>query len=425
MPSTIEAEKVLMCRTQGGWVKGSTSCLFPNWKAYNHHISLPKIICALMKQPNHSSKPFVKEVGTPVLNAPADLNGIHFEEPCQWLTPLSHEAQICTADHIPFDLPSGLEDENAPSGDPTDLTMAFQPHMSLNLQFNLPPDPQSPPPPLDTSATSAALHLMLNSLLEGNLGMSSQDNMGVVADMAQGEQGDIYAQDHLGELDDTAQGKQVDMEGPNCAEWDDWIQAHKPQELLHDDGESDPGVDIGLLDLQVPLREVNAAQYTQIKHPASHYSEIHENAAVRVISLLLTYLHTVFHLPHAACTIALSVILFLLKHYEILDPKLGKRPGDKAPRSLHTIYQCTGFDDNFDKCTICLCCDMVVPLGSDPNLKTQCPHCGKDLYHQPVSQSPMSKPKPCQQMPYDLLSEQLGQFLGQPGMEDACTCYLE
>ncbi|KZT54921.1 hypothetical protein CALCODRAFT_510434 [Calocera cornea HHB12733] len=113
-------------------------------------------------------------------------------------------------------------------------------------------------------------------------------------------------------------------------------------------------------------------------------------------------------------------------------------------RTLNTMYKRLRLWDRFDVKTLCPKCwaferfeiaqmdpDWLDDIGledtqrttdSEKDFQRYCPRCNMPLYYLPPKST---IPRALRQAPYDLLSVQLAEFLGQPGFEDACESYLD
>jgi hypothetical protein len=155
------------------------------------------------------------------------------------------------------------------------------------------------------------------------------------------------------------------------------------------------------------------------------YKKAHEHWFVRVILLLVGFLHTNHHLSFRAC----GLLLWSIRTVFILMAVISS--DDPMPTTLGTTFTHLGLEDRFTLLVICPNCRSVCgpPLPS-PRLEDQgrCRGCNTILYAG-VLESYYEKdiatrshfknaPKPKVVVPSSSISQLLAEFLARPGMED-------
>ncbi|KZO90608.1 hypothetical protein CALVIDRAFT_568941 [Calocera viscosa TUFC12733] len=211
-----------------------------------------------------------------------------------------------------------------------------------------------------------------------------------------------------------------------------------------DDAEPDQGIEVE--ELRIPLSAAPASGLLEraTQEPFDCYRSVHANAAVRAICLLLLHMHARYQLPHLACAFLATMLYAVLRFFLLLPDNSAYSKATAPPRTLNTMYKRLGLWDRFDVKTLCPICweferfedeqrdvDLLDELGLEDedgipeapeDWQRYCPRCKESLY---VEAPKSGVPRARRQAPYDLLSLQLAEFLGQPGFEDACESYLD
>ncbi|EJU01672.1 hypothetical protein DACRYDRAFT_16285 [Dacryopinax primogenitus] len=206
--------------------------------------------------------------------------------------------------------------------------------------------------------------------------------------------------------------------------------------------EQDEGMAIADLGIHNPLRECTSGPLRSSEVPLESYLRVHVNPGIRALCLLVLHLHARYQLLHLACAFLASMVYAIFEFFRVLSPSTAFTLTTAPPRSLNTMYRRLRLWDRFEVKTICPKCweferfdeaqpdldlleEMGLPDAAEATNQAEewqryCSRCRSALYEP----SPrFGAPRALRQAPYDLLSRQLADFLGQPGFEDACESY--
>lgn len=134
-----------------------------------------------------------------------------------------------------------------------------------------------------------------------------------------------------------------------------------------------------------------------------------------LLYLLISWLHTHFHLPFVACNAALSIFLIILQAAGIIFT-----PDMPIYFTLATILSHLGVEPDFSVLPVCPVCLEVYPVSTAPD--SLCTQCSSPLYRTRKSldrRGPTTtKPHPLLRFPMKSIEQQLRDILMIPGIEE-------
>lgn len=150
--------------------------------------------------------------------------------------------------------------------------------------------------------------------------------------------------------------------------------------------------------------------------PLEAYTESHNKWYIRAVLLLAVFLHTKHHVTFRASNILLYTLRVIFKSLNLIDPD------NDMPITLNTVIKRLDFQDRFVVLPACPLCHRHFPADTPDTFL--CPKCdvslfstaSHTLFQRMLGREP-SKPPPKLSVPVSPLSEQLGDFFSQPGME--------
>lgn len=152
------------------------------------------------------------------------------------------------------------------------------------------------------------------------------------------------------------------------------------------------------------------------------YHDIHEHWYVRIIVVLVAFLHTRHHVSFRACTLLLFCIQCIFYGTGLLLAS-----DERYPFTLQAILKRLDLDDRFTVHPLCWKCHRV--FAPDAAADTLCPDCdlaifkpaSRLLFRQLTGQEAFPPPPPHLATPIQVLSSLLKDFLARPGMEQALS----
>jgi hypothetical protein len=149
------------------------------------------------------------------------------------------------------------------------------------------------------------------------------------------------------------------------------------------------------------------------------YSSSHSVWFVRIILVVVVYLHNRYRLSHRGCVLLLFVIGSILSILNIIPTD------DPVPKRLETVLSRLKLADTFDIHPICGTCHQVFPPDIPHN--TSCPKCSKPLFSSAgrtiACLGTQKRPHPICVAPIRLLSTALPEFLQCGANEMACEVW--
>ncbi|KAH9912376.1 hypothetical protein B0H21DRAFT_828763 [Amylocystis lapponica] len=145
--------------------------------------------------------------------------------------------------------------------------------------------------------------------------------------------------------------------------------------------------------------------------------DVHPNPAVYILYLLVTWLHTVFHLPFRACNVILiaTSLMFQAAGVHLEAPLYTTLPSVMARMEAEPVFQVL---------PVCPKCLEVYPAVTPATLST-CSRCGEKLFQTDPTpaehrrgRTSRAEPKPRLRFATKPLEEDLVALLAVPGMED-------
>ena len=153
------------------------------------------------------------------------------------------------------------------------------------------------------------------------------------------------------------------------------------------------------------------------------FNKSHKDWFVRCILLLVTFLHTTYHVPFRACGIILIVLKTILLKLELLPST------DNMPTTLGTAFSRLGFTDNFIIQVMCPQCHQLIHAAKsnfDFRDEAYCQSCqvplytgiGSKYFNYLIPPKFARPPAPKLVSPYAPLKLLLTEFLSRPGLEE-------
>ncbi|EIW75569.1 hypothetical protein CONPUDRAFT_159022 [Coniophora puteana RWD-64-598 SS2] len=223
------------------------------------------------------------------------------------------------------------------------------------------------------------------------------------------------AEDPLGLYDDSDGGEDVHHN----------LLLHTQTE--NDDSSSRPIPANTLSDNNILVELPTPAEYPMSADPNTTYMAAHDSWLVRLVILLVAFLHAAHHVSFRACRIILQCSRAILLAMDAYDPT--PRPGRPTfPVTLGTVIVRLDLEDHFKILPTCSNCQRLFP--SSAPISTKCPDCQEPIY-KPVSNSIFRRvtgcaakpPPPVSASPFQLPSSLLADFLARPGMEKQCEIW--
>ena len=152
-------------------------------------------------------------------------------------------------------------------------------------------------------------------------------------------------------------------------------------------------------------------QQTKAWKDTAPLEDVHEVAFIRILYLLVTWLHSQFHVPFRAIAAILGVVNYILISAGAITPTTW------TPATFHTVLHHMGLEPDFDVLPCCPTCLEVYPASlSTPD---KCIVCKTDLYVDTKTRKGKQRKQriPRLQFPYLSISQQLPMLLSVPGME--------
>lgn len=163
--------------------------------------------------------------------------------------------------------------------------------------------------------------------------------------------------------------------------------------------------------------------YPSRRPPFRVYMESHSQWFVRITLILIVYLHFSYHLPFAACDLALFTFFLIIKGLKLSE-------NDPVPRSLATAMKRLDIRDRFQVLPICATCHHIVldPPVPGEALKYSCSGCNEPIYSpsgHPIIDDVLEffgkkrlspPPKPRLVVSYRPISDLISEFLLRDGM---------
>jgi hypothetical protein len=156
-------------------------------------------------------------------------------------------------------------------------------------------------------------------------------------------------------------------------------------------------------------------RYQPVVHPPRTPSDVHPQSAVFLVYVVVTWLHTQWHLPFLAC----NALLAILKHIFIL---LGVAIEPPLCSTLGTAMKALNLDTAPRILSACIGCQEVYP--SDTPSDVCCTTCNKPLFDTTPTAAERSRGKKSRKVPKPVLpvavksiQEQLQEMLLVPGFE--------
>lgn len=143
----------------------------------------------------------------------------------------------------------------------------------------------------------------------------------------------------------------------------------------------------------------------------------HFTPAIRLLYILVSWLHTHFHLPFVACNAVLIVV------YNILH-LAGSSLSSTYYRTLPSVIDHLNVEPKFLALPVCPGCQRLFPPSTDPNIP--CPFCKSPIFMPTISntkKSTKTSHRPLLQFPYKSLESQLRDILEADGMEEAAEAW--
>lgn len=142
-------------------------------------------------------------------------------------------------------------------------------------------------------------------------------------------------------------------------------------------------------------------------------SSVHTDDGVYMLYVLVTWLHSQFHLPFRACNTILMVFALILHTFGVVvsGPILTTLPSVMSKLKVEPTFRVL---------PVCPRCLEVCP--DKPKTHKNCTACGTNLYKTGRTQSGKSysdrEPVPELRFPYKSLASQLAKIISLPGMEE-------
>lgn len=155
-----------------------------------------------------------------------------------------------------------------------------------------------------------------------------------------------------------------------------------------------------------------AAGHTKTQPPPPQH-QVHPDGGVYILYILVTWLHSQFHLPFRACNAILVVFGLILQSFGITTsmPVLATLP---------SVMERLGVEPTFRVLPVCPQCLEVYP--EDPATGPKCTVCGTDLFKTGRTRGGKDRaskaPVPDLRFPYKSIAAQLAEIVALPGMED-------
>jgi hypothetical protein len=148
------------------------------------------------------------------------------------------------------------------------------------------------------------------------------------------------------------------------------------------------------------------------------YNDSHPLWFIRILLMLVAFLHTRYHVSFRACDILLSCLNLIFLHLDLIDVD------SQIPKSLRTVIKRFDLDDRFTVYPICHICHRIFKPGIPSN--AMCPDCDAALFKaisptlfERIRGKPAPPAPPVCAAPIQVLSSLLVDFLAQPGIETA------
>lgn len=139
-------------------------------------------------------------------------------------------------------------------------------------------------------------------------------------------------------------------------------------------------------------------------------NDAHRHPAIRLLYVLVAWLHTHFHLPFAACQAVLIVVVHILS--------LATTPLDTGEtyRTLPSVLNHLGVDPEFVVLPVCPGCLEVYPASAP--VSEPCARCQSPIFKCTTTSSGHERFRPILQFPTKSIQQQLEDILTVDGAED-------
>ncbi|TFK52675.1 hypothetical protein OE88DRAFT_1432562 [Heliocybe sulcata] len=198
----------------------------------------------------------------------------------------------------------------------------------------------------------------------------------------------------------------------------DQLQNQLPVDELRSDEEDIDGVD---------AMPVGAIDILEARRPAIHtYGDSHTHWFVRMVLILVSFLHIKYHVTFRAC----SLILWTMRTIFVALGHLAQN--DRMPTTLTTVIQTLDFGDRFEIYPSCPVCHELFSPTTVPG--SVCPDCSVGLFkkknmiasiYEKITGRSLPPPLPEVAVPVSPLSNLLVDFLGDGDKETLCEEWLD
>lgn len=173
---------------------------------------------------------------------------------------------------------------------------------------------------------------------------------------------------------------------------------------------------------------------SQTHHPSRIYTQSHTKWFIRILLILVVYLHFSFHLPYTACNILLFCISLILQRLNLAGDL------NRMPISLVTAIKALHLHDQFVVYPICPTCHRIetTSIPEAEQAAFTCPGCDTQLFSSSPSYRYLStlleplnaitsrtRPQPKLVVSYRSIPELLSEFLSRDGMVENMDAWRE
>jgi hypothetical protein len=163
----------------------------------------------------------------------------------------------------------------------------------------------------------------------------------------------------------------------------------------------------------------------------SVYHKLHSHWVIRILLVVVAYLHTQYQVSFRACGALLWVlnVIFTALNVTAASPQRHQTVGslsftDEIPTTLTTLFRQLGLQDDFTVYSVCYRCNHL--YSATGNIQNACIQCNiplyekttREYYAEALGEGTGSRINPQLQAPIQLLSDFLEEFLARKGIED-------